>query len=147
MAANAKKAAMETKPAKPKTPVKTVKSDAGVENKGAKVVPGTKSVTKPGVKKVIAEPVDVKVRAKKTASKPAVAKSKKQSAPKLVAKPAPAAPKKTVVKKAGKNSKDVASTPAHAADAESTKHGATQGFKPVLNPTGAWPFPTGLRPK
>ena len=90
-----------------------------------------KPVAKPAVKKVAAKP------AAKAAAKPVVKKTAAKPAAKAVAKPVV---KKTAAKKAGQPA-------AVAAEVVRPSTAATPGIKSALNPTGAWPFPTGSRPK
>jgi len=101
---------------------------------------------KPAAKKV-APKAAAKPAVKKAAPKAAAKPAAKKAAPKAAAKPAAkkAAPK-AAAKPAAK--KPAAKKPAPAPQAASAPStAATPGLKSALNPTGAWPFPTGSRPK
>lgn len=87
----------------------------------------------------------------KAASKPAVVQKVVQTKPERAAKPvaeSKSAAKPAVVKAVAKKAKTAKK--AATAKLEVAAHrgaGKQQSVKVALNPTGAWPFPTGLRPK
>ncbi|MBL8413176.1 MAG: hypothetical protein JNM42_01930 [Propionivibrio sp.] len=137
----AKKAAPKAA-AKPAAKKAAPKAAAKPAAKKAAPKAAAKPVAKKAAPKAAAKPVAKKV-APKAAAKPAA----KKAAPKAAAKPAAkkAAPK-AAAKPAAK--KPAAKKPAPAPQAASAPStAATPGLKSALNPTGAWPFPTGSRPK
>ena len=73
---------------------------------------------------------------------------KKEAAPKAEeAAAAPAAEKKAAAPKKAAAKPAPAAAPAAPAPAPTPSTAATPGLKTALNPTAAWPFPTGSRPK
>jgi hypothetical protein len=152
MATSAKKPAVAAKPAAKKAAPKAAAKPAvkKAAPKAAAKPAAKKAAAKPAAKKA-APKAAAKPAAKKAAPKAAAKPAAKKAAPKAAAKPAAkkAAPKAAAKKAAPKAAaKPAVKKPAPAPQAASAPStAATPGLKSALNPTGAWPFPTGSRPK